>query len=222
MIYFMSSRFELNEASPEEKPRIVIKRSVEAPPEVKKNPFYDPEIWGRATSPEDIYFPESDEGISFAIAAHEIGHLVKEGERTDASLDNYEATRAEEERAWLKGWPYLARYLTQYYVEKPELAVEIIEKYGIIRELMMKTVEISRPMYLPKDSLDGLAPEEQEFKLRQQREKFMSEHGSEVMDIFTEIKNNKVGRSVDWKTYVVVTKKAIADIIQDNEREGDK
>jgi len=222
LIYFMSSRFELNEASPEEKPRIVIKRSVEAPPEVKKNPFYDPEIWGMATSPEDIYLPESDEGISFAIAAHEIGHLVKEGERTDASLDNYEATRAEEERAWLKGWPYLARYLTQYYVEKPELAVEIIEKYGIIRELMMKTVEISRPMYLPKDSLDGLAPEEQEFKLRQQREKFMSEHGSEVMDIFTEIKNNKVGRSVDWKTYVVVTKKAIADIIQDNEREGDK
>ena len=61
-----------------EKPRIVIKRSVEAPPEVKKNPFYDPEIWGRATSPEDIYLPESDEGIPFAIAAHEIGHLLLE------------------------------------------------------------------------------------------------------------------------------------------------
>ncbi|HLD86369.1 MAG TPA: hypothetical protein VJA28_02840, partial [Patescibacteria group bacterium] len=110
------------------------------------------------------------------------------------------------------------RYLTQYYVEKPELAVEIIEKYGIIRELMMKTVEISRPMYLPKDSLDGLTLEEQDLKLRQQREKFMAEHGSEVMDIFTEIKSNKIGQLVNWERYVAATKKAIADIIQDNDR----
>ncbi|HBH16999.1 MAG TPA: hypothetical protein DDW92_01930 [Candidatus Veblenbacteria bacterium] len=202
----------------EQEPMIIIKRSTEAPSEVKANPFYDAEIWGRAQTPEEVYLPESDEAISFALAAHEIGHLVKEGERIDASLDNYEATRAEEERAWQKGWPYMARYLTEYYTDHPEAASEIIEKYGAIRELMMKTVEISRSMYLPEGSLDGLTSEEQEFKLRQQREKFMAEHGSEIMDIFTEIKSNKSGQLVNWERYVAVTKKAIADIIQDNER----
>ena len=51
-------------------PKIIIKRSIDAPPEVKENPFYDPEFWGRANSPDDIYLPDSDEAISFALAAH--------------------------------------------------------------------------------------------------------------------------------------------------------
>jgi hypothetical protein len=89
---------ERNEAH-EQKPIIVIRKSTKAPPAAKSNPFYDPEIWGRANSPDEIYLPDSDEAISFAIAAHEIGHLVKEGVREDAALDNFEATKAEELRA---------------------------------------------------------------------------------------------------------------------------
>src|SRR3989338_622923 len=100
-------KFSLANEEETREPKIIIKRSTDAPPEVKQNPFYDPEFWGRATSPDDIYLPDSDEAISFAIAAHEIGHLVQEGKKGDTRLDNFEATRAEEQRAWDKGWKYL-------------------------------------------------------------------------------------------------------------------
>lgn len=107
-----------------EQPIIKIKKSTEAPPTVKENPFYDPEIWGNAKSPDNIYLPESDEAISFALAAHEIGHLVKKG-GIETSLDDFEATRAEELRAWEGGWQYLKKYLADYYDNRSEAIPEI-------------------------------------------------------------------------------------------------
>ena len=95
---------------------------------------------------------------------------------------------------------------------------EITEKYAAIRELMMQATTVSRSMYLPEGSLGGLSIEEEELKLRQQREQCMAEHGTEIMNIFAEIKNNKVGRPVNWEAYVAVTKKAIRDILSDNEK----
>ncbi len=53
----------------EQESRIRVRRSGEASSEVKENPFYDPEIWGQVKSPDNIYLPDSDEAISFAIAA---------------------------------------------------------------------------------------------------------------------------------------------------------
>ena len=111
----------------ETEPIIVIKKSIDAPLSVKENPFYDPEIWGRANSPDDIYLPDSDEAISFALAAHEIGHLVNKGKVDNANLDNFEGTRAEEERAWNLGWDYLEKYLVDYYNEGVDRSPEIKE-----------------------------------------------------------------------------------------------
>src|SRR3989338_9394681 len=97
--YNMPEVFDFN-PDQEKEPSIIIKKSTEAPESVRQNPFYNKDIWGRANSPDDIYLPDSDQAISFAIAAHEIGHLVKAGERQDAALDNFAAARAEEQRAW--------------------------------------------------------------------------------------------------------------------------
>ena len=113
----------------EQEPKIVIKKSSEAPPEVKANPFYDAEWWGRANSPDDIYLPDSDEALSFAIAAHEIGHLIARGKRLDTGIDNFEATLAEEQRAWDMGWEYIQKYLGEYYEDSPEVIPTIEQAF---------------------------------------------------------------------------------------------
>src|SRR3989338_3388547 len=144
----------------EGEPKIIIKRSTDAPPDVKQNPFYDSEFWGRANSPDDIYLPDSDEAISFAMAAHEIGHLVKAGERDDTGLDNFEATRAEEQRAWDKGWEYLQKYLDEYFEDRPELVPGIRQIYERVRDLAMEAVDLSEAMYLEAGALDDLSSDE--------------------------------------------------------------
>lgn len=155
----------------EQEPTIIIKRSADAPPKVKENPFYDPEFWGRANSPDDIYLPDSDETISFAVAAHEIGHLVKAGERSDARLDNFEATRAEEQRAWDRGWKYLQKYISEYYKDRPEIAPKIQQAFERIRDFLMQATDLSRGMYLEQGALDNLGHEEIERILKEKREK---------------------------------------------------
>src|SRR3989344_8155653 len=138
--------------------KIIIKRSVDAPPEVKQNPFYDPEFWGRANSPDDLYLPDSDEALSFALSAHEIGHLVKEkgDKRDDARLDNFEATRAEEQRAWDRGWEYLQKYISEYYQDRPEIAPKIQQAFESIKDFLMQATYLSKAMYLEQGVLDNL------------------------------------------------------------------
>lgn len=152
-------------------PKIIIKRSIDAPPEVKENPFYDPEFWGRANSPDDIYLPDSDEAISFALAAHEIGHLVKKGEINNARLDNFEATRAEEQRAWDKGWEYLQEFVDEYYADKPECAPKIRQAFERIKTLLLQATDLSKAMYLESGALDNLVPDEIQHILVEERKK---------------------------------------------------
>lgn len=198
-------------------PKINIYKSADAPLDVKNNPFYDVEFWGSAYSPSEVYLPESDVGISFAMAGHEIGHLVKEGVRDDASLDNFEATKAEELRAWEKGFPYLEKYLPDYFKNNNDALIKVRESFKNIRDLMMKATELSRDMYLSENSLEGLNESEQELILIKQRQSFLETRGDEIKKIFSEIKKQKVGQLVDWNTFINLVTNAIRDILVDNE-----
>lgn len=200
-----------------EQPKIVIKKSSEAPTTVKENPFYDPEIWGNAKSPDDIYLPESDEAISFALAIHEIGHLVKEGE-IETSLDDFSATRTEELRAWEKGWQYLQKYLSEYYKEQPEIVPQIQEAVEKIQELMMQATDLSKGLYLEKGFLSNLSDEAKKEVLKERRQKFFSEKGKEILEIFQQIKRINIGKKVDWGKYVEIITKAVQEILKDNEK----
>jgi len=206
--------------NPEKKddPIIIIRKSTEAPPKVKENPFYDPEFWGRANSPDDIYLPDSDEAISFAIASHEIGHLVEEGKRNDARLDNFEATRAEEQRAWDKGWEYLQRYLSEYFHDRPEVSPKIQEAFERIKNFLMQATDLSKDMYLERGALDSLGHEEIDKILSERRKKFFSENGAEFKQLFEKMKSEKNGVKPDWDKFTAIVKKAVEDILRDNKK----
>lgn len=202
----------------EKKSEIVIKRSAEAP-EIKKNPFYDEEFWGRANSPDDIYLPDSDEALSFAVAAHEIGHLVKEGESDDARLDNFSALRTEELRAWNKGWEYLREYSGEYFADNPERFVKVRQAFDNIKMLMMQAVDLSEGMYIKKGELNKLTPDEIERIVQERREKLFSEKGVDFKNIFDEIKREKIGVKTDWDKFTATVAKAVEKILRDNKNE---
>jgi len=212
---FSEKNFSLNPEK-EQEPTIIIKRSSDAPPKVKENPFYDAEFWGRANSPDDIYLPDSDEAISFAMAAHEIGHLVDEGKRDDARLDNFEATRAEEQRAWDRGWEYLQRYISEYYQDQPEITPKIQQAFERIRDFLMRATDLSKDMYLEQGALDNLGHEEIDRVLKEKREKFFSEKGDTFKNIFDEMKKEKIGVKPDWNKFTATVAKAVKNILKDN------
>ncbi len=202
----------------EKEPKIIIKHSSDASEEVKQNPFYNPEFWGRAISPDDIYLPDSDEAISFAMAAHEIGHLVKKDEINNARLDNFEATRAEEQRAWDSGWEYLQKYLLEYYQDNQEMVSKIQLAFKHIKTILMQATDLSQDMYLEPDALDNLNDEEINQILKDRREKFFSQKGEEFKAIFDKIKELKIGVKPNWDSFTAVVKKAVQDILRDNEK----
>jgi hypothetical protein len=205
----------INEQTAEE-PKILIKYSTDAPDEIKQNPFYDPEIWGRANSPDDIYLPDSDEAISFAIAAHEIGHLVKMDKRNDTSLDNFRAVQTEEQRAWEKGWEYLQANISEYYQNKVEPTSKISQSFENIKTLFLQATNLSKDMYLEKGALDNLSKDKIQLILKEKREKFFSEKGFIFKEIFKKIKNEKVGIKTDWDKFVIIIKKTVEKILKDN------
>lgn len=206
------------ESQIESGPKINIYKSTEAPPKVKQNPFYDAEFWGRAYSPSEVYLPESDAGISFAMAGHEIGHLINEEAHDDASLDNFEATKLEELRAWEKGFPYLEKYLADYFKNDNDILIKIHVSFENIKRLMMEATELSRDMYLSQNALAEMSELEQEQILVKQREDFFVKHGQEIKDIFSKIKEQKVGQLVDWEKFTALVTSAIKDILIDNEK----
>lgn len=210
--------FSEKEPTIEQEPKIVIKRSSEAPAKIKENPFYDAEFWGRANSPDNIYLPDSDEAISFAIAAHEIGHLVDEGKRDDASLDNFEAARAEEQRAWDKGWKYLQKHIADYYPDQPKVVVQIQQAFERIKDFLMSGTDLSQGMYLEPGALAKLNAQEIDELLKERREVFFTEKGEEFQQLFEEMKKEKIGVKPDWEKFTALVKKAVEDILKDNKK----
>lgn len=152
------------------------------------------------------------------MAAHEIGHLVEEGARDDAGLDNFKAARAEEQRAWDKGWEYLQKYLDEYYQDNPEVIPQIQQAYEHIKDFLMQGTDMSESMYLESGSLDELTPEEIKKILKEKREEFFSEKGEEFKELFAEIKKEKIGVKPDWDKFSAVVEKAVRDIIDDNKK----
>lgn len=213
---FSEKNFSFDDEKETREPKIIIKRSTDAPPKAKQNPFYDPEFWGRADSPDDIYLPDSDDAISFAIAAHEIGHLAVEDERNDARLDNFEATRAEEQRAWDVGWKYLQKYIDEYCANSPECAPKIRQAFERIKTLLMEATDLSKGMYLEKGALDNLAPAEILRIWKENQEKFFSENELVFKNIFDEIKKEKIGIKPDWDKFTAIVTKAVENILKDN------
>lgn len=201
----------------EKEPTIIIKRSTDAPQEVKANPFYDPEFWGRGEKIDDIYLPDSDEGISFAIAAHEIGHLVDK-DRKETGLDNFESQKFEEQRAWDVGWPYLEKYLTGYFQDKPEEISKIRSAFERIREIFAEAVNLSQGLYLERWALTNTSQAEREKILKKRREKFFTEKGEEFKIIYDRIKQEKTGIKPDWNRFTEIVTNATKDIIKDNEK----
>jgi hypothetical protein len=216
---FAEKKYSIAKVENLKEPEIIIKRSADAPPDVKQNPFYDPEFWGRADSPDNIFLPDCDEAISFAVAAHEIGHLVKDGERNDARLDNFEATRAEEQRAWEKGWKYLLGILDEYYTEDPESALRIRQSFERIKTLSMIATDLSKDMYLERGALDNLTPDEIQCILIEKREiLFSTKQGSAFKSIIDQIKKEKTGTKPDWNKFIVIVTKAVKNILKDNKK----
>ena len=207
----------LEKSKKRKKSKIIIKKAIDAPKEVKDNPFYDSEIWGRANSIDDIYIPDFDEAISFAVAAHEIGHLVEEGARDDARLDNFEATRAEEQRAWDKGWFYLEKYISEYYQKKSENILKIKNAFEQIKNYFMEATDLSRDMYLDSGTLNNLDDDIDKI-LKEKQKDFFLKKGQEFKKIFERIKKEKIGKKPNWIEFTKIVKKAVRDIIEDNNK----
>ena len=197
-------------------PKILIRRTSEMPDRMKNNPFFDEAIFAMAESPEKIYLPDQDEMISVVIASHEIGHLIQEGKRVDASIDNYEAVLAEETRAWEKGWPYLEKYLAEYF-DQAELA-EVKTTFEKIKNIMLQGTVASKDLYLEPGSLEGKSDEEYDDIIKKRRIEFFEQEKSVVIkELFEQIKKCGNKKKPDWNKLVGIVTKAIKDILKDNE-----
>jgi hypothetical protein len=217
----MNSFESTNLIESQEEPKILIKRSSEAPEKAKQNPFYDEEWWGRANSPEDIFLPDSDMAISFALAAHEIGHLSVTGAepKEKITLDNFEEGAKEEQRAWTIGKKYLQSSVDEYFADDAESKKSVEEAINKIEAGMMDLVEWSRPLYLEKGALEGLGDEEKELTLKESRKKFAVDNLGEFKRLAEEkIKAHKLGRKVDWEKFTGLVKKSVEKILEDNNK----
>lgn len=199
----------------EQESKIVIKRPSQASSEQKQNPFYDVEIFGQAPSTDDIIIPDSDEALSFPIAAHEIGHLVEKGKKDIKLLGDFGAIRVEELRAWKQGWAYLEKYLPEYFYGHPEMILKIQRAHERIEKLWMQAVDLMKTYHL-EEIPNSLREEEQDKIIKERRKKLFSEKGGEITQIFEEIKKKKIGVKPDWDKLTAVVKKAVKDIVRDN------
>ena len=196
--------------------KIVIKKSSEAPVNAKNNPFYDEAWWGMAKSSENIYLPDSDEAISFAIATHEIGHLTK-GE-LPASLDDFDATKNEELRAWKRGWEYIKKPLDAYCGNDKEKAKKIEIIIQEVEKIMMEAVDISRPLYQEKGTVSESGREYEEYLQIKRRKLFDSDIGKELIKKMDEMKNKQIGIRTDWEKFRQLIESTVSEIIKDNEK----
>ena len=66
--------------------------------------------------------------------------------------------------------------------------------------------------------MDNLSPDESEKILKEKREKFFSEKGEEFKQLFEEMKKEKIGVKPDWGKFTYIVKKAVRDILEDNNK----
>lgn len=194
--------------------RIIIKKSSDAPDDVKRNPFYNQFFWGRANDFDDVFVPDSDEVLSFALAGHEIGHLSKvdRGDLEDVNLDNFEATKNEETRAWRVGKKYLKKHINQYYPNDPAVLTCVLARIDRVESIMMKMVDWSQDMY----GKDCLTNDNQPQILAKRRVELFNSKKDDWDEFIKKLHSQEVGRQVEWKRFVKIVKLSLRDIIKDN------
>jgi len=193
-------------------------RGSEVPEESKKNPFYNSYHWAMADWEEKrLYLPDnSDEAISFAVAAHELGHLVDEG-RIQPDRFDFRATYAEEQRAWAGGWGYLEKYLLDYYDNNFE-AVEQIRLVGKeIEKLLMEITRMTEFFYQKTDR-DKNSQREEFLKTAEGQRVKLAINGlrKSVEQKVRELKLDIFLNRINWDKYIMVVSKAVMDIERDN------
>ena len=211
----------LNQPEQREEPEIEILKGSEVSEEQKKSPFYSEYHFAMADWEEKrLYLPNSDEAISFSMAAHELGHLIAKN-RIHPSRFNYKVTREEEERAWDKGWSYLRPYLSEYFSNNEEMISALESVKNKIEKIMMEIVEMTKPFY-----------EIEEEDAEEQREKFFkTDTGREVKEKIDGLADNvkeivkstgeeSLLQPVDWEKFLQVVKKALLDIKKENSKSG--
>lgn len=189
-----------------------------APEKLKENPFYNNYHWGMADWVENkLYLPDgSDEAISFSVASHELGHLVKKG-RIEPDRNNFEATYQEEVRAWREGWKYLEKHLVDYY-DNQKYIVELKTIKDLIEDKFLNITLLTEPFYQKSEANN----------IKEQREVFLqTEKGQQIkteIDGLKEFVENTLSslnketllKKINWDKYLNVVKKCLVDIEKDN------
>lgn len=203
----------------EKEPITKIIRSSEAPKKSEESPFYNSYHWGHADwDDKELYLPDnSDEAISFSIAAHELGHLVDEG-RIEPSSEDFEATYREELRAWEEGWKYLEKHLLDYY-DDPKSIEDLKIIVDKVKEKMMDITLLTKPFYQKSEAKN----------IKQQRTSFLeTEQGQNVKTEIDGLKGfvektlvnlNKESflKKIDWDRLVKIVRMTLIDIEKDND-----
>ncbi|MFH1412461.1 MAG: hypothetical protein ABIG10_00325 [bacterium] len=198
--------------------KIYIKKSSEASDDIKSNPFYDSRFWGRALDFNDIFLPNSDEVLSFALAAHEIGHLSKvdQDDTANTRLDNFNATKNEEQRAWRVGKKYLMKHINQYYQDEMTLN-DISERIDRVDYIMMKIVDWSKCVYLENGSFNVLNESQRMQIITRQRETLYKEKEADWKKFVQQLTSQEIGRQINWEKFVTIVKLSLLNIIKDNQ-----
>jgi hypothetical protein len=205
--------------SREEEPLHKIIKGSEAPLENRSNPFYNPYHWGMADwEGKELYLPESDEAISFSIAAHELGHLVDNG-RIQPKINNFEDTYQEELRAWDNGWQYLANHISDYYQDEPEMIEKVSEIKNEIQKILLETTLLTKSFYKEENLGKDKNKIRQDFLKGVEGKKI-----KEILDNLENIVNQKIkeineprlARKIDWSKFEKIIRLALKDIEMDN------
>jgi len=129
------------ENSSESEKSFRIKKGSEAPEEEKNDPLYDEYSWGKFDREKnEMYLPESDEAMSFAIASRELGRMVKRESMPEEK--GTEKVLKEESWMWQKGLGFLEKKLPLYYSDK--MKIDTVGRIIFeIEEKMMEIAELS-------------------------------------------------------------------------------
>jgi len=202
----------------ENEPKIEVLKGSEAPEESRKNPFYSSYFWAMADwENKKLYLPDnSDEAISFSVAAHELGHLVNRG-RIQPSRFEFEPGHKEELRAWKEGWQYLEKHLSDYYGQQ-DAAEDLLKIKNRIEEEFLRITKLTAPFYKKTE----LSPNEQRGNFLstttgKEIKKSIDELRDKVAKIVNELDLNQYLNKIDWNKYKEVVNKALLDIEKDNE-----
>ncbi len=211
-------KFEQINNKKEKESKIGIISSNLASEEIKNNPFFNKYHWAMADWQENkLYLPsQSDEAVSFAVASHELGHLV-EKDRLEPDREDFNITYKEELRAWELGWNYLAKHLSDYYKDKED--VKFLEDIkNKIKEKLLSITELTKPFY-EHSNFDNIKDQRDYFLKTKEGVNIKKEiDGLEnfIKDLLVKSNQEKFFNRIDWDKFIEVIKKALVDIEKDN------